>query len=100
MRVNDHRSPSDTLMHSERYSCRSACLLYAEVTDERGPTCQGQSMAASSYVLPASAAATPVRYDCYLLRTQQAFRRDHSEPAAVSLRTAALRDPWKSWVRW
>jgi hypothetical protein len=82
-------------MHSERYSCRWARLLCAAVTDELGPTCQGQSMAASSYLLPASAVATPVQYDCYFLRTQQAFRRDHNETAAVPHRTAALRDAQK-----
>ncbi len=52
-------------------------------------------MAASSYLSPASAAATPVQYDCYLLWTQQAFRRDHTEFAAVSHRAAALRDAWE-----
>ncbi len=32
---------SDTLMQSERYGRRGrACLLYAAITDERGPTCQ------------------------------------------------------------
>ncbi len=47
------------------------------------------------FVLPASAVATPVQYDCYFLRTQQAFRRDHDETAAVPHRTAALRDAQK-----
>jgi len=74
---------------------RACCLLYAAVTDERGPTCQEQSMVASSYSLPASAVTTPVQHDFYLLQTQQAFRRDHNETAAVAHRTAALRDAWE-----
>ncbi len=52
-------------------------------------------MVASSYSLPASAVKTPVKCDFYLLQTQQAFRRDHNETAAVAHRTAALRDAWE-----
>ncbi len=47
-------------------------------------------MVASSFSLPASAVTTPVQHDFYLLQTQQAFRRDHNETAAVAHRTAAL----------